>query len=77
VPFQSFTAEIAAATGAIDLTDNSLAHEVVIGSGFDNPREFVPQNALETHIAFDYLQVGGADSGHVDTYQSFTGCRFG
>lgn len=58
-------AEITFSTAKIDLADNSFAEEVA-RSLTDTADELMPGNTFETHVAFEDLQIRGADAGEMN-----------
>src|SRR6185436_14151623 len=66
----------AAPAGVVDLADDPPAGEVG-GPVGDLSDELVAGDAGETHVAGEYLEIGGADSGEADAHDSLVGpdCR--
>jgi hypothetical protein len=63
-------------TAKVDLTDNSFAEEFTRPFA-DAANELVAGNAFETHVAFEDLQIRGADAGEVNLDERgliLTGC---
>ena len=56
------------ATGKIDFRYHALPDESS-WTLFNDADEFVPRNALKTHITLKNLQICGADAGQMDPYE--------
>jgi hypothetical protein len=68
MPAQSAVAVVAIAAGKIDFSDNSLGNER-LRSFYDAAGEFMAGDARKIHVAFENLQIGGADAGQVNFHQ--------
>jgi hypothetical protein len=56
---------VAPAAGEVDFTDHALADELP-RSFNDGADEFMSRDTLEIHVAFENLQIGGADAGEMN-----------
>jgi len=74
---QSLAAEIAVATGQVDLADDTAAQELRIVAGNDARRKFVAGRALKVVITALKFQVGIADSSDYQFEKGEAGRPFG
>jgi hypothetical protein len=56
---------VTAAAAEVDFADNALVDELP-RSFNDGADEFMSRHTLEMHVAFEDLEIGGADASEVD-----------
>jgi hypothetical protein len=59
------SAIVAAAAGEVDFADNALFDQF-LRSCNDRADEFMSRDTLKTHVAFENLEIGGADAGEMN-----------
>jgi hypothetical protein len=62
-------AKVAPPAGEVDFADHALIDEF-LRSFNDGADEFMSGDTLETHVAFENLQIGGADASEMNFDQS-------
>jgi hypothetical protein len=72
---QSALTQAAPAADAVDLRDDPFAVQAIRTLGHDAD-ELMTEDAAESHVSFDDLEVGRTDPGLLDPNQSLTALRF-